>query len=145
MPGRSTCRGRVPRPGGPANPDSGAAIVEFVLVGGLLVFLLAGICQVALILHVRDIAAASAAEGARYAATAGATPRSGAARATELMRSGLSPRFANAIPCRATVERRADGLVVSRVDCVGRVPEVFLPFGTIPLHVTSRALKEPSR
>lgn len=128
-----------------ATDDVGAAIVDFVLVGGLLVFLLAGICQVALILHVRDVAAASAAEGARFAASVGGTPRSGADRATELLRAALSRTFASALPCHASVEHRADGLSVSRVDCVGRVPPVFLPFGAVPLHVTARALLEPRR
>jgi len=47
--------------------DSGAAVVEFLLVSIVLIALLMGVVQVGLYLHVRNVVAASAAEGARFA------------------------------------------------------------------------------
>ena len=46
--------------------DSGAAAVEFALVSILLIALLLAVVQVGIYLHVRNIVAASAAEGARF-------------------------------------------------------------------------------
>ncbi len=74
--------------------DSGAAIVDFVLVGALLTLVFVGIVQLGLVLHVRNTLIDAAAEGARYAAFADRTPDDGAARARDLIRASLSPRFA---------------------------------------------------
>lgn len=45
------------------------AVVDFVLVTVILVPLVLGIMQVALVLHVRNTLTSAASEGARYAAT----------------------------------------------------------------------------
>ena len=59
--------------------DRGAAIAEFVMISVLLIFLLFAVLQVAILLYVRTIVAASAADGARYAASSNvrllSTPR----------------------------------------------------------------------
>jgi Flp pilus assembly protein TadG len=78
----------------PAPDDSGAAVLEFVLVGVLVCVLFLGVLQVGLALHVRNTLVACAAEGARYAANADRGPADGAAYASELIRRSLSERFA---------------------------------------------------
>jgi Flp pilus assembly protein TadG len=79
----------------PEDPeDGGAAVVEFVLVGVVLIVLFLGILQVGLALHVRNTLVACAAEGARYAANADRVPQDGADYASALIRRSLSQRFA---------------------------------------------------
>ncbi|HEX5534278.1 MAG TPA: TadE family protein [Actinomycetales bacterium] len=75
--------------------DSGAAIVDFVLVGALLTLVFVGIIQLGTVLHVRNTLIDCAAEGARYGAFADRTPADGAARTRDLIRASLSPRFAD--------------------------------------------------
>jgi len=74
--------------------DHGAAVVEFVLVGVLLIVLFLAVMQIGLALHVRNTLVACAAEGARYAANADREPQDGAAYASTLIRRSLSDRFA---------------------------------------------------
>ena len=61
--------------------ERGAAVVEFVLVMVLLVPLVLGIAQVALVLHVRNTLSAAASDGARASAPLEASPADGARRA----------------------------------------------------------------
>lgn len=75
-------------------PDRGSAIVEFTLVGVLLTALFLALLQLGLALHVRNTLAASAAEGARYAANADRVPEDGAAVTRELIRDSLADTFA---------------------------------------------------
>jgi Flp pilus assembly protein TadG len=79
----------------PGPDESGAAVVEFVLVGVLLIALFLGVLQIGLALHVRNTLVASAAEGARYAANADRLPHDGAQYASELIRRSLSAGFAH--------------------------------------------------
>jgi Flp pilus assembly protein TadG len=80
---------------GAAGVESGAAVVEFVLVGVLLSVLFLGVLQIGLALHVRNALVACATEGARYAANANRGPPEGAAYAGDLIRRSLSGRFAH--------------------------------------------------
>ena len=75
-------------------PESGSAVVDFVLVAGLLTLLFVAVLQLALVVHVRNVLVDSAAEGARYAARADRVPADGIQRARDLASSGVSPRFA---------------------------------------------------
>ena len=50
--------------------ERGSAVVDFVLVSVLILALLLAVLQVAVYVHVRNVVAASAQEGARYAANA---------------------------------------------------------------------------
>ena len=78
--------------------DVGAAAVDFVLVGSLLTLLFLGVAQVAIDYHVRNVLAACAAEGARYAANADiADPQVGAERTNELITESLGSSYAHAI------------------------------------------------
>lgn len=60
--------------------ESGAAVVDFVLVMLLVVPLVLGIMQVALVMHVRNVTTAAAAEGARTQAVLDAAPGAGEER-----------------------------------------------------------------
>lgn len=128
------------RPGG---GDRGAAVVEFVLVAMLLVLLLLAVLQVAVYLYVRNVAAASAAEGARFGANADLASAAAAQRATGLLRVAAGRRVAAGLPCSAGEEPGAAGSTLVVVRCRGAVPVFFAPLGrALPLTVTARALKE---
>jgi hypothetical protein len=72
-----------------AADDGGSAVVEFVLVGALVVLLAAGLFQLALTLHVRNILLSSASEGAHVGALADREPADGAERAAALANAAL--------------------------------------------------------
>jgi Flp pilus assembly protein TadG len=129
-----------PRP----RDDAGAAVVDFVLISLLLVLLLLGVLQTAVYFYARNVVAASAADAARYAAAAGVDPRAGAARAEDLIRSGLADGDAASIHCTSTSAiDRASGLATTTVHCVGRLRLFFLPLHVpLTIDVTSSALKE---
>lgn len=119
--------------------DAGSAVVGFVLVSMLTTAVFLGVLQVALALHVRATLVDCAAEGARYGALADRTPADGAARARELVRLSLSPRFAERVEgSRAVV----DGLEVVRVEIVAPLPVLGLlgPGGVV--EVDGHALAE---
>jgi hypothetical protein len=124
--------------------DGGAAVVDFVLIAVLLVFLLFAVLQVAVYFYARNIVAASTADAARYAANAGVDPGEGGPRAVELIGTGLGGSQAARFSCRGgTASDAASGLAVATVRCRGRLKLVFLPLG-VPLRidVTSSSLKE---
>jgi hypothetical protein len=75
--------------------DRGAAPVDFVLVGGLLLTpLFLGVVQLGLDLHVRNTLVACASEGARYAANADRTLVDGETRARQCITSSLRASYA---------------------------------------------------
>lgn len=73
--------------------EQGTAVVDFVLVMLVLVPLVLAIMQVALVMYVRNTVALAASEGARYAATWGATPGDGLVRTREQWSGAVSSRF----------------------------------------------------
>lgn len=117
--------------------DEGAAVVEFVLVSGLLLMLFLGVVQVGLVLHMRNVITANAAEGARYAANEGVDPSVGGERAHALTAESLSGKVAGAITCTGAL----DGDLVA-VNCDGQLPLTFLPIGSVRLHAVGHAVKE---
>lgn len=123
--------------------DGGAAVVEFLLVSILLIALLLGVLQVGLYLHVRNVVAASAAEGARYAANADRTAADGGPMTHDIIAGALSARVADGMTCSGRDEPGAGGTVLVAVHCTGDVPLIFSWLGGLPvLDVTSRAIKE---
>jgi Flp pilus assembly protein TadG len=124
--------------------DAGAAVVEFVMISVLLVVLLLGVVQVAVYFYVRNIVAASAAAGARFAAAAGVDPRDGGTRAQRLLAAGVDSRDAAAMRCAGTAARdRASGLATTQVHCTGRLRLLFLPLpAPLSVDVTSSVLTE---
>ncbi len=127
-----------------AGSDRGAAVVEFVMITILLVFLLFAVLQIAAVFYVRNVVEASAADGARYAAVAGAQPQDGSARASGLIATGLSGRLGAQVPCTAAAQQDAQsGLAVVEVQCSGRIRSILLPFAALSsIHVTAHSLQE---
>jgi len=123
--------------------DGGAAVVEFVMIAVLLIFLLFGVLQVAVYFYVRNIVQSSAAAGARYAANQGVDYAQGAERANVLMRQGASASVSRGLPCRGYAASGPAGLPLAVVHCGGHIKSIFLPLGRmLTIDVTARALKE---
>ena len=80
--------------------ERGAAVVDFVLVLLVLLPLVLGILQLALVLHVRNTLASAAAEGARHAAVAGSSGAAGEAKVQELVDGALSQEFVRSVTVR---------------------------------------------
>lgn len=110
----------------------------------LLVFLLFAVLQIAALFYVRSIVAASAADGARYAANANVGPAEGAARATAQIRNGLNSQIADDVPCTGSITTDpASGLRLSSVRCTGSIRSLLLPIAAlVGIDVQSRSLEE---
>lgn len=74
--------------------DDGSAVVEFVFVNSLLLFLVMGVMQLALVLHVRNTVQDAAAEGARWAALADSSLAEGQLRTQELIQTAVGEQYA---------------------------------------------------
>lgn len=119
--------------------ERGAAVVEFVLVMVLLVPLVLGIAQVALVLHVRNTLASAASEGARAASPVGATPADGAERTRTMIRAALDDQYAEGVSASWTT---VGGLPGARVEVRTRVPALGLFGPSVPIAVTGHAIRE---
>lgn len=126
-------------PGAPPGRDSGAAIVDFALVAGLVTLLFAGVLQLTLAQHVRNTLVDCAAEGARYAALADRTPADGAARTRDLIDLSLAPGYADEVTAS---DRTVDGLAVIEVRVSAPLPVAGLLGPAGRLTVTGHALAE---
>jgi Flp pilus assembly protein TadG len=124
--------------------DRGAAVVDFVFLSALLVFLLFAVLQVAIYFYARNVAAASAADAARYAAAEGVLPQAGAARAAALLRAGLDDADASAIHCTSRADLdAATGLALTTVHCRGNIRLLFSPLrAPLTIDVSSSVLRE---
>jgi Flp pilus assembly protein TadG len=128
----------------PRRDDTGAAVVDFVLVGTLLLFVTFGVIQVGLVLHARNVLASDAAEGARHAASMGVAVSSGAMVAQDLARRSVSGA-GKGLTCSSREARGAGGLALAEVTCVADLHLAFVPMGAIHLSVTGRSIKEVAR
>ncbi len=72
-------------------------MVDFVLILLVLLPLVIGILQLALVLHVRNTLASAAAEGARHAAVVGSSPAAGRGKVEELISGALSADFVRTV------------------------------------------------
>lgn len=120
-------------------PESGAAVVDFVLVLVVLVPLFLGILQVGLVLHVRNTLTSAASEGARYAATVDRSPEAGAERARSQIAGALADRFAEEVTAREVLVDGAPGV---RVDVAAEVPPLGLWGPAVRLEVSGHAVEE---
>lgn len=123
----------------PRSDQRGAAVVDFVFVLILLLPLFLGILQLALVLHVRNTLASAAAEGARYAATLGATEADGQAKAREQIEGAVSGRFAQDIVVERVLVR---GAPAYRVTIRADVPALGLGGPGVGLSVSGNAVIE---
>ncbi|MFY0407581.1 TadE/TadG family type IV pilus assembly protein [Solicola sp. PLA-1-18] len=119
--------------------EGGAAVVDFCLVMVVLVPLVLGVMQVALVLHVRNTMTAAASEGARYAATVDAGPEQGAARTRTLIDQGLASRYARDVTATQT---DVDGLPGTRVVARAEVPALGLLGPGLAVEVEGNAVEE---
>ena len=117
----------------------GSAVVDFVLVLLLLVPLVAGVLQIALVLYVRNTLASAASEGARYAATLGHDGADGVARTRAQLAGVLSDRYAEDIAAGSTT---IAGAAADEVTVHARVPALGLGGPGIELTVTGHAVRE---
>ena len=123
--------------------DRGSAVAEFSLVLVPLVLLVVCVLQVATFLHVRNVLAASAAEGARFAANADVPAVAGGPRAEEIAGSALPASVLGGIECAGAERVTDEGLGVVAVHCRGALPTVVAALGDVlPVDVTGRAIAE---
>jgi Flp pilus assembly protein TadG len=119
--------------------DRGAAVVDFVLIMVVLVPLVLGIAQVALVLHVRNTLAAAASEGARASAPLEATPADGADRTRRMIRQALDDRYADDVTSSWS---RVGGVPGTVVEVRARVPALGLFGPSVPISVAGHAVRE---
>ena len=124
---------------GRSAPERGAAVVDFVLIMVLLIPLVLGVAQVALVLHVRNTAAAAASEGARASAPLGATPADGAARTRSMIRDALADRYADDVTAKRTT---IGGVPGTEVVVRARVPALGLFGPSVSVTVRGHAVNE---
>ena len=122
--------------------ERGAAVVDFVLVLVVLVPLVLGILQVALVLQVRNTLAAAASEGARVAATADRGPADGVAATREQIDDAIAARYAGDVEVR---EVSIDGAPAIEVTVRAEIPALGLGGPAIEVEVSGRAVEEPER
>ena len=96
-----------------ARRESGAAVVDIVLVMAVLIPIVLGIVQLSLVLFVRNTLSAAASEGARYAATQDQGPAQGAAKTWEQISQALAGRFARDVTARQSYVGGAAGVEVT--------------------------------
>ena len=119
--------------------ERGAAVVDFVLVSLVLVPLVLGIMQVALVMFVHNTLAAAASEGARFGATIDRGPGAGADRTRQQIRGAVADRFAQQVVARNATVDGVPGVVV-HVHAV--VPALGLFGPGVSLDVDGHAVKE---
>lgn len=116
----------------------GAAVVDVVLVMVVLVPVVLGILQIALVLFVRNTLASAASEGARLAATQDRGPADGAALTRRQIAGAVSGRFAQ------DVSASQQGQTVE-VTVHARIPALGLGGPAVEVTVTGHAVEEPPR
>jgi hypothetical protein len=114
------------------------------MISVLLVVLLFAVLQVAVLFYVRTIVAASAADGARYAASSNLAAADGAIRAHGELTRALTSVVGRDVRCGGSAGDDQDsGLPTTVVRCSGVIESIFLPLGAfVHLDVTARALTE---
>jgi Flp pilus assembly protein TadG len=117
----------------------GSAVVDFVLVTVVLAPLVAGVLQVALVLHVRATLAAAASDGARYAATADRGPADGVARTRSQIDAAIAGRFAQQVEVR---QGSVDGLPGVIITVTAEVPALGIGGPAVRFTVSGRAVEE---
>ncbi len=140
--GGGLARGRGSGLRGRGDPDRGSGVVDFVLVSALLLLLFLAVVQVGVVLHVRNVLVAGAAEGARYGANADRTPEQGAARTRAVVAGALSPGRAARLTVAARTTTTAEGFAAVEVEVTSPLPVVLLPVGPLQITVRGHALRE---
>ena len=103
--------------------------------------LFVAVLQLGLALHVRNVLADCASEGARFGARADRDPQAGAARTRELIRAELSDRYADRVSAGAV---RVDGLATVEIRVEAPLPVIGLLGIGRALSVSGHAVPERS-
>jgi Flp pilus assembly protein TadG len=119
--------------------EHGAAVVDFVLVSLVLVPLVLGLVQVALVLHVRNTLTAAATEGARYAATVDRQPQDGVARTRQQIADAIADRFAAQV---TGSDVTVDGVPTVEIRVHASIPPLGLWGPSVSLDVAGHAVRE---
>ena len=119
--------------------ERGAAVVDFVLIMVLLIPIVLGVMQVALVMHVRNTISAAASEGARAAAVVDGSPSLGAQRTRTLIRAAIADKYADQVSAGFGQVGGVPGTVV-RVHA--EVPALGLFGPGISLSVEGHAVRE---
>ena len=120
--------------------DRGAAPVDFVLVGGLLLTpLFLGVVQLGLDLHVRNTLVACASEGARYAANADRTLLDGENRTRQCISDSVRASYAGDVRASLVSE---DGVPTVEMTVRAPLPIVAFAGPSRALVVHGHALRE---
>ena len=119
--------------------ESGAAVVDFVLVMLIVVPLVLGIMQVALVMHVRNVTTAAAAEGARVQAVLDADAGAGEERTRAQIAAGVGDRFVRSVTVTPTIVAGVPGVEVT---VVSEVPALGLLGPGMTVEVTGHAVSE---
>lgn len=119
--------------------ESGAAVVDFVLVMLVVIPLVLGIMQVALVMHVRNVTTAAAAEGARTQAALDAAPGAGEERTRSQIDTGIGGHFVRAVSVSPATVAGVPGVEVT---VVSEVPALGLLGPGMTVEVTGHAVRE---
>jgi Flp pilus assembly protein TadG len=131
--------GHARRAGRPVD-ERGSAVVDFVMVGGLLTMFFLAIIQLALVLHVRNTLIDAAASGARYGTLVDRGATDAAERAADLIVTALNADFAQDI---TTSEVTFQGLRTLEVTIRAPMPVIGLIGPREMLEVKGHAAIQP--
>ncbi|BCW55165.1 MULTISPECIES: TadE family protein [unclassified Arthrobacter] len=125
----------LPRPG-----ERGSAVVDFVLVGGLLTMFFLAIIQLTLVLHVRNTLIDAAASGARYGTLADRNAADAQERTRSLISMALNEGFADQV---STQEVTVQGMRTLEVTVRSPMPVIGLIGPRDLLEVKGHAAVQP--
>lgn len=128
------------QPGLPREGERGSAVVDFVLVGGLLTMFFLAIIQLTLVLHVRNTLIDAAASGARYGTLADRTAADAEDRTRSLIGIALNPGFAEQV---STKEVSLEGMRTLEVTVRSPLPVIGLIGPRDVLEVKGHAAIQP--
>lgn len=131
----SAVQPEMPRPG-----EQGSAVVDFVLVGGLLTMFFLAIIQLTLVLHVRNTLIDAAASGARYGTLADRTASDAEERTRSLISMALNKSFAEQVSTR---EVSVQGMRTLEVTVRSPMPVIGLIGPRDMLEVAGHAAVQP--
>ncbi|MDN4645550.1 TadE/TadG family type IV pilus assembly protein [Arthrobacter sp. PsM3] len=131
---------RLPGTGWGKTDERGSAVVDFVLVGGLLTLFFLAIVQLTLVLHVRNTLIDAAASGARYGTLADRSAVDAKDRASQLISIALNPEFAQNV---TTSEATYQGIRTLEVTVRAPLPVIGLIGPRAVLEVKGHAAIQP--
>ena len=131
---------RVPAASRGRPDERGSAVVDFVLVGGLLTLFFLAIVQLTLVLHVRNTLIDAAASGARYGTLADRDAGDARDRTAQLIGVALNPQFATDV---TTGEATYQGIRTLEVTVRAPLPVIGLIGPRAVLEVKGHAAIQP--